>query len=100
MKPSLSLLPEESISHVALANPELAPYGRAAKEILVHKGLYEEISDKLVYGESITQTNQFIRTGAAEIGFTALSVVLSEQIQGTGQWLLLPQSTYSPIAQD
>lgn len=97
--PSLSLLKEESVSHIAMANPELAPYGTAAKEVLIEGELYDQVSDKLVYGESITQTNQFIRTGAAEIGFTSLSVVMSEQIEGTGQWVLMPDSAYKPIAQ-
>jgi len=99
ISPSLSWLKEESVSHIAIANPELAPYGRAAKEVLIQEGLYDSISQKLVYGESIAQTNQFIRTGAAEIGFTALSVVLSPQIKGTGKWSLLPAEKYSPIAQ-
>ena len=97
--PSLALLEQESISHIALANPELAPYGIAAKEVLNKEGLYNAVSNKLVFGESISQTNQFIRTGAAEIGFTAQAVVLSPQLRDTGQWVLLPQSSYSPIAQ-
>jgi molybdate transport system substrate-binding protein len=99
ISPSLPNLRQESVSHIALANPDLAPYGRAAKEILIQEGLYDSISQKLVYGESIAQTNQFIRTGAAEIGFTALSVVLSPKIKGTGKWSLLPAEKYSPIAQ-
>ncbi|MCX2720024.1 molybdate ABC transporter substrate-binding protein [Lentiprolixibacter aurantiacus] len=99
IEPSLETLRQEQVSHIAIPNPQVAPYGRAAKEVLMQKGLYNEVASKLVYGESISQTNQFIRTGAAEIGFTALSVVLSEQVRGTGSWLKLPQSTYSSIAQ-
>ena len=99
ISPSLAILQQDSITHIALANPELAPYGRAAREVLVKEGLISGVSTKLVYGESITQANQFIRTGAAEIGFTALSVVLSSHLQVTGQWLLIPQSAYTPIEQ-
>lgn len=99
LTPSLSGLREESIAHIAIANPELAPYGRAAREVLEQDSLYEPLATKLVYGESIAQTNQFIRTGAAEIGFTALSVVSSPDIKGIGKWILLPRETYSPIAQ-
>jgi len=99
ISPLLSWLKEESVSHIAIANPELAPYGRAAKEVLLQEDLYDSVSKKLVYGESITQTNQFIRTGAAEMGFTSLSVVLSPKMKDTGKWTLLPNEKYSPIAQ-
>ena len=97
--PELDSLKSRQVTHIAIPNPELAPYGKGAKEVLINKNLYEEIAPKLVFGESIAQTNQFIRTGAAEIGFTALSVVKSAQLKGVGSWILLPADTYTPISQ-
>lgn len=87
------------LRHLAIANPRNAPYGRAAIEVLQHYGLYESWQDKLVYGESIAQTNQFILSEAADLGFTAQSVVLSPNVVGRGKWLPIDSSNYSPIAQ-
>ncbi len=99
INPDLDSLNSKRIAHIAIPNSELAPYGRAAKEVLISQQLYPEITPKLVFGESIAQTNQFIRTGSAEIGFTALSVVMSPQLEGVGSWTLLPRDQYTPIAQ-
>ena len=97
--PSIDVLPMENIRHIAIPNPDLAPYGKAAREVLDAHDLYDQIAPKLVFGESIAQTNQFIRTGAAEIGFTARSVVVSPQLKGVGKWIPLPEEQYTPIAQ-
>ncbi len=99
IQPSLDLLSAEDIGHIALANPKTAPYGLAAMEVLNHYGLSESLVSKLVYGESISQTNQFINSGAAEIGFTAKSVVLSPQMLGKGHWVEIARDAYTPIAQ-
>ncbi len=96
---SLKSLELPSINHIALANPINAPYGVAADEVLRHSGLYDRVLSKLVYGESISQTNQFILSRAAEIGFTAKAVVLSQQMKTTGQWVEIPENLYSPIEQ-
>jgi len=87
---------DASIAHIAHANPDAAPYGKAAVETLDHLGLMEEIKDRLVEGQNIAQTFQFVKTGNAEIGFVALSQVVNE---GGSQWLV-PQDYYSPITQD
>lgn len=97
--PSIESLNSEGIQHIALANPKIAPYGAAAIEVLSHYNLAEMVEPKLVYGESISQTNQFITTQSAEVGFTALSVVLSPKIKGKGQWVALEEGTYTPIQQ-
>lgn len=99
MNPSLDLLGDASIRHIALANPKVAPYGMAAEHLLQKRGLMEIIQEKLVFGESIAQTNQFITTQSAEVGFTAMSVVLSPDLQGKGQWIPLSTEEYPPIEQ-
>lgn len=96
---NLDSLSSSSIKHIALANPKTAPYGRAAKEALDYFGLSQSIEDKLVFGESISQTNQFILSGAAETGFTAKSVVLSPNLNTEGQWLEIDPSAYQAIEQ-
>ncbi len=97
--PSLESLTDNKIEHIAIANPKMAPYGEAAISILKQTGIYDQISEKLVYGESISQTNQFITSGAAQIGFTAKSVVLSSQMKGKGHWIAINKNLYTPIAQ-
>ena len=97
--PQLSHLPSPDIKHIAVANPQTAPYGQAAQEALQQTGLLDSVQHKLVFGESIAQTNQFIISGAAELGFTALSVVKSDAIQGQGEWQIIPKELYQPIAQ-
>lgn len=97
--PSLDLLTEEHITHIAVANPKTAPYGIAAKELLIKEGLLSQIENKLVYGESVAQTNQFITTQAAEIGLTALSVVYTPKMKGKGKWMAIDENSYTPISQ-
>ena len=99
LEPSLDNLKDPAIRHIALANPKVAPYGMAAEEAMKEHGLLPELQGKLVFGESIAQTNQFITTQSAEVGFTAMSVVLSPTLQGKGQWTPLSASLYSPIEQ-
>jgi len=99
LSPSLGLLSESAVRHIALANPKVAPYGQAAQQVLEKHGLLSEVQEKLVFGESIAQTNQFITTQSAEIGFTAMSVVLSPALQGKGKWLPLATNLHTPIEQ-
>lgn len=97
--PSTDRLTAPETTHIALANPKNAPYGTAAVEILKHYSLWNKVKDKVVYGESIAQTNHFITSGAAEVGFTAMSVVLSPEMQGKGKWAEIDPESYTPIAQ-
>lgn len=99
INPSIELLGTDKIKHIALANPKTAPYGQAAVEVLNHYNIFEKTRNKLVYGESIAQTNQFIISEAAEIGFTALSVVLSPEMKNKGQYLEINSDIHSSIAQ-
>ncbi|MFV0531822.1 MAG: molybdate ABC transporter substrate-binding protein [Flavobacteriales bacterium] len=96
---SVEGLKNSAVRHVALANPKTAPYGVAAMEVLKNNKVEAEIREKLVYGESISQTNQFIISSSAEIGFTAKSVVLSPQMKNKGRWVDIQEADYSPIAQ-
>lgn len=92
-------LTDESIRHVAVANPKTAPYGAAAIAALKQAGIYDTIQPKLVFGESIAQVNAFVTSGAADMGFTAQSVVLSPRVQGQGQWEAVSPEKYGAIAQ-
>ncbi|HVX27631.1 MAG TPA: molybdate ABC transporter substrate-binding protein [Parafilimonas sp.] len=95
----LKLLLNDNVQHIAIANPKTAPYGTAAEFILKKYNLYDKVSSKLVTGESITQTSQFIATKAADIGFTAKSIVISNEMKGKGKWVELQRSDYPPIKQ-
>lgn len=95
----VNVLSDAQIQKIALANPDLAPYGRAAVNTLRFYKLYEPLQKKLVLGESISQANQFITTGAVDIGFTAESIVLASNMKGQGQWIEIDPRSYEPIAQ-
>ena len=95
----LSSLQSKEIRFIAMGNPKTAPYGFAAVQVLEKKGLFETLNDKLVFGESISQTNQFIISQAAEIGFTSKSVVLSSKMKNIGIWKEINKELYDPMAQ-
>ena len=96
---SMATLSDPAIKHIALANPKTAPYGVAAEEVLQHYGLKDILAPKLVFGESVGQTDQFIVSKAAQIGFTALSTVLAPEMKGRGSYIVLDPSLYSNIGQ-
>ncbi|MCL6265737.1 molybdate ABC transporter substrate-binding protein [Flagellimonas myxillae] len=97
--PKMEMLLKDSIVHIALANPKTAPYGSAAMEVLEHHAMLDSVRHKLVYGENVSQTNQFMVTGAAQIGFTAKSTVFTPSMANQGNWLALDSNSYTPIAQ-
>jgi molybdate transport system substrate-binding protein len=90
-------LREGAFTKVAIANPATAPYGAAAVETLKSLGLHDAVERKLVLGNNIAQTLQFIDTGHAEIGFVALSQVI---MGSSGSRWVVPAHLYTPIAQD
>lgn len=94
-----TLLASNTISKIAIANPATAPYGREAMKVLRYYHLDVDLIPRLVYGESISQTNQYIHSGVADIGFTAKSVVSSAEMKGQGSWIEMPPSSYQAIAQ-
>lgn len=99
LKANLSQLRDENIQQIAIANPKTAPYGQAALEVLQQLGIEKMVQGRLVYGESIAQTNQFILTQSADLGFTAMSVVLSPLMKNQGHWIAIEENLYQPIAQ-
>ncbi len=99
MAEGMGALTNPAVKKVAMANPKLAPYGREAMRALDYFKLRAAVEPKLVYGESISQVNQWIDIRAVEIGFTAKSVVLSPQMQGRGKWIEVPRESYQPIEQ-
>jgi molybdate transport system substrate-binding protein len=92
-------LAKPGVDKIAVANPKTAPYGREAMRALAYYKLDETLKSKLVFGESISQTNQYIHSRAADAGFTAKSVVLAAEMQGQGKWIEVPRAAYEPIAQ-
>lgn len=92
-----AVLKAGTFQHIAIADPNTAPYGRAGLEVVRNLGLTEAITPKLVTGENISQTLQFVESGNAEIGFVALSQVTGKP--ATQVWVV-PAEDYSPILQD
>ncbi len=88
-----------SIRKFAIANPELAPYGKAAREILQSAGLWEQAQAKVVLGENIGQTTQFVTTGAAQAGITALSLLTEGDAGRNSRFIALPDSLHAPLRQ-
>ena len=87
-------------SHLAIANPKLAPYGRAARESLQALGLWDGLQGKLVMGENIAQTQQFVASGNAQLGLLALSQVWRDgKLSGGSAWPV-PEKLHAPIRQD
>lgn len=93
------LLTSDEIKNIAIANPKTAPYGIAAMEVLSSMNLLDAVKNKLIYGESIAQTNHFITSGAADIGFTAKSVIMIPQMIDKGHWVEIDPASYTPIDQ-
>jgi len=89
----------EAVTKIAIANPDHAPYGRAAKAALEHEGLWKEVEGRLVLGENIAQTAQFVQTGNADAGIVALSLVMAPKLAGVGHYFEIPVETYPPLEQ-
>ncbi len=91
------LAPE--VHKIAIANPEHAPYGRAAVAALRHQGIYDRVAGKLVMGEDISQTAQFVQSGNADAGIIALSLALAPAMKERGRYAMIPPDDYPPIVQ-
>jgi len=93
-------LTASDVRHIAIANPDLAPYGAAAREVLQALGLWDKLKSKIVMGQNIGQTHSMIATGNAQLGFIALSAVLSPRATDQGSRWDVPQNLFKPIRQD
>ncbi len=89
----------QRVTRFALANPEHAPYGRAARQALVALGLWEMVQPKLVLGENVAQATHFISSGAAQAGLTALSLALAPEVTQPDRHLALPEHLHDPLHQ-
>jgi len=95
----LQVLLDPRIKKIAIANPEHAPYGRAAVAALRHEGIYDKVSDRLVLGENISQAASFVVSGSADIGIVALSLALAPSLKDKGKYAELPADEYPAIRQ-
>jgi len=96
----LKVLLDPAVKKIAIANPQHAPYGRAAVAALKHAGVYDGVSNRLVLGENVSQAAQFVESGNAQAGFVALAQAVAPGIRGKGKYWELPVDTYPPLAQE
>lgn len=99
LKDLAAALNDGRLNKLAIANPNVAPYGMRAKEALVHAGIWEQAQPKLVIGENVGQATQFATTGAAQAGLVALSLALSPQLAANTQYALIPREWHQPLVQ-
>ena len=88
-----------STNKVALAKPEIAPYGKAAVEFLTKLGLIDLAKEKFAYGENISSATNFVVVGAAQVGFTAYSLAISKEVAKETDYILVPENLHEPIRQ-
>jgi molybdate transport system substrate-binding protein len=89
---------DSRVQKISVANPAHAPYGQAAVAALKKAGIYEQVKDKLVYGENISQAAQFVQSGSAQAGILALALALSPAMKNGDQWKV-PLEMYPPLEQ-
>src|SRR6202049_2051206 len=95
----MNVMADASVKKIAIANPQHAPYVRAAVAAMKHVGLYEQVSDRLVLGENISQAAQFVESGNAQVGFVAMSFAASPAMQGKGKYWEIPVEAYPQLDQ-
>lgn len=95
----MRVLLDPSVKKIAIANPQHAPYGRAAVAALKHAGVYDPVADRLVLGENVSQAAQFVESGNAQAGFIALAHALAPEMRGKGKYWEIPADAYPPLAQ-
>lgn len=95
----IEVLKDPSIQKIAIANPQHAPYGRAAEAAMKKLGVYEQVQDRLVLGENIAQTAQYVESGAADVGIIALSLVMAPAMKDKGRYWAVPLDAYPKLEQ-
>lgn len=98
-KMTLESLTDSKITRVAIANPKHAPYGKRAEEALRAAGLWEKVEPKLIYGENIVQTAQFVLSGNAQACILSLSLAVSPELASKGGYRLIPDNLHAPLEQ-
>lgn len=93
----MNVLLDRSVKKIAIANPQLAPYGRAAVAALKHAGMYDRLSDRLVVGENVSQAAQFVESGNAQAGLIPLAHAMA--VDGKGKYWEVPPEDYPRLAQ-
>src|SRR5262249_11432227 len=96
-KLGLRAVADPAVKKLAVANPKHAPYGRAAEAALKKAGVYGDVKDRLVLGENIAQTAQFVESGSADAGLIALSLALAPTMRDKGRYWAVPPDTYPPL---
>jgi molybdate transport system substrate-binding protein len=96
---SLTALKDPSLKSLAIANPDHAPYGRAAKAALISLGLAGDLGPKIVASENIAQTAQFVDSGNADLGLISLTSAASDRLKADGSYIEVPANAYPPIVQ-
>jgi molybdate transport system substrate-binding protein len=95
----MKALLQPTARRIAIANPEHAPYGRAAVSAMERSGVYTSVKSKIVLGENISQTAQFVQSGAADIGIVALSLALTDTMKSQGKYFEIPLDSYPRMEQ-
>lgn len=95
----MAALVEPGVTKISIANPDHAPYGRAAVAAMRDAGLYDAVAGRLVLGENVSQALQFVESGAAEIGIVALSLALAPTVVDHGRYFLIPEHAHPEIDQ-
>jgi molybdate transport system substrate-binding protein len=95
----LHALTGANVRRIAIANPQHAPYGRAAQSALRQAGIYNDVQHKLVFGENISQTAQLADSGNAQVGLIALSLALGPALQASGKYVEIPGTAHPPLDQ-
>lgn len=95
----MQVFADPRLARVAIANPEVAPYGRAARGALMHHGMWDKVQGKLAIGENVAQAAQFVQTGNAQLGIVSLATVLSPRLKGVGRYYVVPEEGVAPIEQ-
>lgn len=95
----LEIFRESTIKKIAIANPKHAPYGRAAVAAMEHFKVYDQVKDRLILGENISQAAQFIESGACDAGIIALSLALAPAMKAAGQYWEIPATAHAPLEQ-
>lgn len=96
---TLASLADPKITRVAIANPKHAPYGKRAEEALRASGLWQKVEPKLVFGENISQTAQFVQTGNVQVGIIALALAVNPALARKGGYWLIPHKLHQPLEQ-